>query len=262
MTPGREGPAAHDLRCHRGRLISVEGISGVGKTHLTGQLLERHTSDGFVVLEEFSQRHHTDDNDLGRDLLRILIAAANGDPFLRSGHPGTETLLLLAIKTFDYENGSATALAQGRTVIEGRSVHSTAVYQSLIVHPDDQSAYQHAQLILDLAARWRPLPDLTILITDDMTAAIRRAETRDGIRYTEQQWQLHRRADALFGRLAADDPQRLTVLDRRRLTNDQLIDQMADHIAAASPRCLAETVNRTTAPARCSQDCQPQHAER
>jgi dTMP kinase len=246
------------LTCHRGRLISIEGLSGVGKTHLTARLLDRHDNGGLVLLEEFSQRPHTNGSDLGRDLLRTLTTAAGGDSFLRGGHPGTETLLLLAIKMFDYEHSCAAAIVDGRTVIEGRSVHSIAVYQSLITYPDDDRAYRHARVILDLAAAWRPLPDLTILITDDVITAVRRAEARDGAQYTDEQWQLHHRAAAMFDRLASDDPHRITVLDRRRLTTDALVDQMAHHIGAGSTQCLAEPVGRIVAATRCQQECRLQ----
>ena len=61
----------------------------------------------------------------------------------------------------------------GHTVIEGRSLHSTAVYQSLIMNPDDnEAAFVLARRILDDAAQWRPLPDLTVVLTDDVTAAV------------------------------------------------------------------------------------------
>jgi dTMP kinase len=245
-----------DGTCHRGRLISIEGLNGVGKTHLTARLLARAaTSDGVILLKEFSARTHTDASDLGRDLLHALLNAAHGDPFLRSGHPGAETLLLLAIKMFDYEAGCTIALAEGRTVIEGRSVHSIAVYQSLIACPSDDAAYEQARGILNLAADWRPLPDLTILITDDATTAVHRAETRDGNRYTGEQWQLHHRAAALFDRLAADDPHRITVLDRRQLSTDALIDQMAYLIGASRTACLDQPRGPGIAAAPCRQRC-------
>jgi hypothetical protein len=65
-----------------------------------------------------------------------------------------------------------------------RSIHSTAVYQSLIMNPDDEAAFVLAGRILDSAARWRPLPDLTIVLTDDVDAAVGRAEARNGEAFT------------------------------------------------------------------------------
>jgi dTMP kinase len=74
------------------------------------------------------------------------------------------------------------ALRAGRTVIEGRSLHSTAVYQSLIMKPDDNDALLLAEQILGSASRWRPLPDLTIVITDDVDAHSSRPEALDAAR--------------------------------------------------------------------------------
>src|SRR6266566_5252111 len=84
----------------RGPLVSVEGISGVGKTYLTSRLSWAATS---TVDEEFYKRINTDASTLGHEILRALLAEARGEHFLRAGNPGTETVLLLAVKTFDFE---------------------------------------------------------------------------------------------------------------------------------------------------------------
>ncbi|MBC8091776.1 MAG: thymidylate kinase [Pseudonocardia sp.] len=210
----------------RGALVSIEGVSGVGKTYLTGCLLAAVPADQRpLVVEEFSQRRVATDPSgaLGRQLLGALVDAAPGDPFLRGGQPRSETLLLIAVKIHDFESVRP-ALMDGRTVIEGRSAHSTAVYQSLILEPGDDRATTLAHQILETTARWRPLPDLTVLITDDLDIAIRRAETRDGSTYTPEHWRIHRRAARLFGHLAADDPDHIRVLDRRDHTTAALVD--------------------------------------
>jgi hypothetical protein len=74
------------------------------------------------------------------------------------------------------------ALRAGRTVIKGRSRHSTAVYQSLIMKPEDNDALLLAEQILGSASRWRPLPDLTIVITDDVDAHSSSPEALDAAR--------------------------------------------------------------------------------
>jgi dTMP kinase len=242
-----------------GLLVSVEGISGVGKTHLTTLLLDR-LPDKYrpLLIQEFSQRTGSGGHDLGRDLLRSLIDAAGGDHFLRGGHPGTETLLLLAIKMFDYEAQAVPTLRRGRLVLEGRSIHSTAVYQSLIANPhDDGVAYRHAHDILALAERWRPLPDLTVLLTDDVDIALQRAERRDGTAYTAEQRQLHRRAAALFERLAEADPARVPVVDRRLLGPDEAIARMAKLITSAATGCRPDPTAADGRSMRCRPGCPP-----
>ncbi|MDQ3276365.1 MAG: thymidylate kinase [Actinomycetota bacterium] len=222
----------------RGRLISIEGLNGVGKTYLITRMVDTATEHGGeppLVVEEFSRRSDSN-SDLGRRLLRALVTASRGERFLRAGFPKSETLFLLAIKMYDFE-AALPALRAGRTVIEGRSIHSTAVYQSLIMNPsDDHAAAALAGQILDTTAHWRPLPDLTIVITDDVETAVGRAEARDGAAYTAEQWRLHRRAAALFEHLATIDPERMRLLDRRQHDVDALVATISEWIATAPAR--------------------------
>jgi dTMP kinase len=212
----------------RGPLVSIEGISGVGKSYLTSRLV---SAGEIAAIGEFSERLSGAERTLGDGLLHALITEAHGEHFLRSGHPGTETLLLIAVKTFDYDQ-CLPLLTQGRTVIEGRSLDSIAVYQSLITHGDNfDRAYADANAILTLAAQWRPLPDLTILIIDDVATAVGRAETRDRRRFSDEQWGIHCKAAAMFSLLAADQAARFRVIDRRRHTIDEAVAQSAAWLA-------------------------------
>lgn len=229
----------------RGALVSVEGISGVGKTYLTAQLLR---DGGIAAISEFSQRLSTSSSTLGHQILHALADQADGEHFLRSGHPGTETVLLIAVKTFDYEQCQP-LLASGRTVIEGRSLDSIAVYQSLITHPGDPDlATAEARQILTIAARWRPLPDLTILLTDDVHAAISRAEARDSRQFTTEQHTLHHQAVDLFILLAAQDPARFCVIDRRTTDLATAISQIKNRLSALGG--LLGQAHHATSPAQ------------
>ena len=104
--------------CRRGPMVSVEGISGVGKSYLTRRLADdlagRNTEP--LVLEEFSARQQLGRRDLGRDLLQVLVSSSGGDRFLRGGHPAAETLSLLAIKMFDYETSRSHLARAGRSL--------------------------------------------------------------------------------------------------------------------------------------------------
>lgn len=225
------------MEIDRGRLISIEGLNGVGKTYLTSRVVADAATRGQppLVVEEFSRRSDGQ-HDLGRRLLRILLTAADGEPFLRAGFPKSETLLLLAIKMHDFE-ATLPALLAGLTVIEGRSLHSTAVYQSLIMNPDDDHAARAmADQIINSVACWRPLPDLTVVITDDTEAAVMRAEARDGISYTAEQWRLHHRAADLFEQLANADPDRIRILDRRQHDTDHLVTAIGTYIESTPAR--------------------------
>lgn len=201
--------------CVRGPLVSVEGISGAGKTFLTKLAITQLTAAGHHVtdINDFTARSATGGADLGREFLHALIGDADGDRFLRGGHLYAETLLLLAIKTYDYE-ATAQAAGAGQIIIDGRSLDTTAVYQSVLMYPgDDEAALEQARRILRLAGQWRPLPDLTILICGDAELALDRASQRDQRPFTSEERLIELRADRLYRQLAAQDLNRIRVLN-------------------------------------------------
>jgi dTMP kinase len=212
--PQKALPAARrPWPCTRGPLVSVEGITGVGKSYLTSRTVEA-LGDKPLVLDGFARRA-PERPELGEALLRALREASGKDPFLRGGTPLAEALLLLAIKRHDLDT-VIPELSAGRAVIEGRGVDSTAVCQGLQLHPGAPgAALEEAAALLVLAASFRPLPDLTILVTDDASAAIERAQRRDQLTFTAEQATFMREACALYEALAATDPARYRVVDRR-----------------------------------------------
>lgn len=217
--------------CRRGALISIEGVNGVGKTYLTKRLLP--TLDEFdpLVLEEFSARDGA--GDLGRRLLTALKSTSKGDFFLRGGAPVAEALILASIKMIDLDQ-ALPALAEGRLVIEGRGLHTTAVYQAAIQHPGNRlRSLAGARQLLSAFAAWRALPDLTILITDHPDAAIHRAEEREGnltLRGAERA--IVHQVAWLYEQMGEDDPARVKVLDRSILDPDAAIAAMRAWIVA------------------------------
>jgi dTMP kinase len=218
--------------CTRGPLVSIDGVTGVGKTYLTARAAERLDTKP-LLLDGFSDRKREQPG-LAEALLAALRRASGKDPFLRGGTPMTETLLLLAIKRHDLDT-VIPDLAGGRTVIEGRSVDSTAVCQALLLHPGDpDAALDEAVALLGLAASFRQLPDLTVLITDDASAAIDRAQRRDKRNYTLEQATFMCEACALFERVAAADPARYRVIDRRSADEHEATGQLRAWIGAAT----------------------------
>ncbi len=234
--------------CPRGPLISVEGITGVGKTYLTGRAVET-LDDKPVMLEGFSRRA-PERAELGEALLRALREASGKDPFLRGGAPVAEALLLLAIKRHDLDT-ILPELSAGRTVIEGRSIDTTAVCQALLLHPGaPDDALNEAAALLELAASFRPLPDLTILVTDDASAAVQRAQRRDRRIFTDEQATFMHQASALFERVAAAGQARYRVVDRRSAGEDEAAQQIREWIQAADTGlyCAPEPWQRPGAP--------------
>src|SRR5216683_1443137 len=202
--------------CIRGPLISTEGIPGVGKTYLT-----EHAVNGLdgkpLILGGLSQR-------------------GQGRPDLG------KALLLLAIKRHDLDM-VLPELSGGRIVVEGRSVDTTAVCQAVQLRPGaPAAALDEAVALVGLATSFRPLPDLTILITDDPSAAIERAQRRDSRCFTPDQVAFMRETCMLHEQLAATDPVRYRVVDRRSTDSHEAVRQIRTWILQARHglRCVHE----------------------
>lgn len=215
-----------------GALISLEGINGVGKDHLLTELRRTHPDLSFTVVHEFSQRRDDTLPSLDRHIIRAL--ATGRDYFLRGGHPQTETLLLLSVKMHDYEHARP-ALEAGHLVVEGRGLHTVAIYQAAIVHHNNDDALAEAISLLELATEWRPLPHLTVLVIDNLDTAIQRIEARDGTRLTHEQRGVLTRASWLYQKLAAHPRFGMTVLDRRKLSTPDSLAQLGSWITHSRP---------------------------
>jgi dTMP kinase len=177
-----------------GMWISLEGINGVGKTYLASRIARRL---GCHLVSEVTD---------GTDELtgQVITALASGGTFLRTGHPITETLALIALKVRAYEKYRS---VRG-LIIEDRGIDTVAVYQSIILGEAADRIYQ-------TVARWRPLPDRTVLLVDDLDVCIRRYERRTGSSLLEPDRALVVAAAQRYDELAALEPGRFVVIDRR-----------------------------------------------
>jgi thymidylate kinase len=196
------------MRTGQGLLVSVEGISGTGKSYLVEQLRGSLADLPVTFVPEVSERQSQ-----GTDVAILAILRESGDQFFRGGKPLTETLLLMGLKVYDYEVIIAPELCANRIVVEDRSVDTIAVYQSILLGPSDRVA--RCKRLLGAMANLRPIPDVTFLVEDDLASAIHRAERRVGRAYRPDERELLAEAAALYREHAKQHAQRIICLDRR-----------------------------------------------
>jgi dTMP kinase len=211
--------------------VSVEGVEGAGKTYLSGHLASL-LGPGCVMVSEVTD--HGPDTTEGRI---IAALSACGDPFLRTGHPAAETLALLALKARAYSSVMSSAAPGTRLVLEDRGPDTVAVYQAAILHPSGTpSQMLHvAQQILAVAMYSRPLPDLTLLLTDEPGLCEERFAARIGRPVTPGERVLMREAARIYALLAESEPDRYAVISRHGLTSGQVLAAMS----AACRRLIA-----------------------
>jgi dTMP kinase len=184
----------------RGRLITIEGVDGTGKTTLASALTGALASRGFDALllrepggVELSER------------VRALVK----DPTLTVGDRA-EALLYAAARAQLVEQAIEPALAAGRWLVLDRFVDSSLAYQGI-----GRGLGVEAVRDLNLFGTGGLTPDRTLLLTLEQRSARERAGARG-----EELDRLEREGDSFFAAiaegylgLAAAEPERIRVID-------------------------------------------------
>jgi dTMP kinase len=198
----------------RGRLITIEGIDGAGKTTLATALRDALTARGHEVhlLREPGGVR-------AAERIRELVK----DPDSRIG-PRAEGLLYAAARAQLVDEALGPLLARGGLVLLDRFVDSSLAYQGA----GRQLGIDAVREINDFATGGLA-PDRTLLLR--LPAAQGRARSRDRAAPPDR---LEREADEFFHRiaaaydqLAAAEPDRITVIDASRASEQVLADALA-----------------------------------
>jgi dTMP kinase len=215
--------------------VTLEGIEGVGKTYFA-RLLAARLGDRGLALSEVT--------DHGAQTLQGQIIAAlsrAGDLWLRTGHPATETLALLALKVSEHERAQRRAGMLAEVVVEDRGVDSVALYQAAILAGLDapvEQAHALAQRIYATACHWRPPPDRTLLLIDDTDRCLARFEHRTGRAIAAADRALVNRAAQLYAAQAAREPARFCTVNRAGRSSHETLEELCR--ACARPPAARE----------------------
>ena len=111
---------------------------------------------------------------------------------------------------------------------------TVAAYQPAILSPEGKTTELLART--RYAAWSRPMPDLTLLITDDPGICEQRFAARIGRPVTDDERTLMRQAAALYELLAQAEPQRWHVISRQGRTSGEVLAAMAAACAEGESR--------------------------
>ncbi|MGV1034275.1 MAG: dTMP kinase [Microbacteriaceae bacterium] len=197
-----------------GVFITLEGGDGVGKSTQASMLEEWLRSVGYTVV----RTREPGGTDVGVELRNIVLH--------HPGHiaPRAEALIYAADRAHHISTLVRPALERGDVVIQDRYLDSSVAYQGA-------GRVIDATEIRDLSL-WAAdglLPDLTVLLDLDETAAKRRLDAADKPfdRLEAEQADFHRRVREAFLALAAAEPERFVVIDA-----DQPVEHIAQQIRA------------------------------
>ena len=207
-------PALHsivvDAHPARGRLITLEGPEGAGKTVLAGRLagaLEARGSAVVLAREPGGTR-------LGEQLRRLLLEDAGRI------EPRADAFLFNAARAQLVGEVIRPALAGDRVVICARFTDSTLAYQG----------YGSGLPVADLrrlaeVATGGLVPDRTILLDLEPELGLRRKSAHEQTRF-EASFDLafHRRVRSGFLELASQEPERFLVVDAARGVDAVFVD--------------------------------------
>ncbi len=195
-------PAARAPR--RGKLITLEGGEGAGKSTQIGHLMRRLAEAG---VEAIATREPGGSE--GAEVLRKVLLSGVVEPL----GPAAEAILFAAARIDHIDALIEPALAAGRWVVSDRFADSTRAYQGGAggLDPRLVSALERVAL-----AGLRP--DLTLILdlpveVGLMRAARRRAPGEGVDRFEAQDLRFHEALRAAFLTIADEDQQRCVVID-------------------------------------------------
>ncbi|MGA8720320.1 MAG: dTMP kinase [Solirubrobacteraceae bacterium] len=202
----------------RGRLITIEGIDGAGKTTLASALLDALQAFGLdvVLLREPG-------GVAAAERIRDLVI----DPDLHIA-ARTEALLYAAARAQLVEEAIEPLLRDGRWVLLDRFIDSSLAYQG----GGREVGIDPVRAINEFAIRtaW---PDRTLLLMVDSGLGRRRSQSRAGApdRLERERNEFFDRTAAAYLELAAEDPERIRKVDASRPPDEVLaaaLDELAD----------------------------------
>jgi dTMP kinase len=189
----------------RGRLITVEGVEGAGKSTQVETLRAYLGARGVSVLATAEP----DGTPLGASIRRVLGEVDRVTPM-------TEALLFAASRAEHVQRVIRPALAAGQVVLCDRYVDSTVAYQG---YGRGVSLETIAQL--NRLATEGCLPDLTLVLDLDVAEGLRRVRARRGALaacdpFERLAIEFHERVRKGYWAIRDREPERVTVVDADR----------------------------------------------
>lgn len=204
----------------RGILVTLEGIDGSGKTTalriISRGLIETLRDRRFVFTAEPTS------SQAGEVLRRVHLSGRQVSETheIRKVRRMEEMLLFMADHANHLAETILPSLSGGSIVISDRYADSTAAYQGVTLKnivPDPVA------WIKDLYRPWNIVPDRTLLFTIDPALAVKRIRSRTGADSSVEKFEREtflRDVDFIFRLLAKSEPERFTLIDASRQTEE------------------------------------------
>lgn len=199
-----------------GKLITLEGMEGVGKSTHIGAVVETLRGRGIDVVAT----REPGGTRLGEYVRELLLSRDD----LRAIHADAELLLIFAARAEHLHTVIVPALSAGRWVVCDRFTDASYAYQGA-----GRGIGSERIAALERWTQGELRPHLTLLLDAEVKTALARMRARDASdRFERETLPFFIRVRDAYGALAARQPDRFRVID----ANDSL-DQVRRRIAAA-----------------------------
>lgn len=232
-----------------GAFITLEGIDGCGKSTQTRLLTRALELAGYDVL----QLREPGGTRISEKIRGLLLDPENGEM-----GDVCELLLYEAARAQLVHERIAPAISEGRVVVCDRFYDSTTCYQAF-AGGVDRAAVDRANELAVGACR----PDLTLVFDLDPAVAAARTGDRVADRMEAKGLEYQRRVAAGFRAIAAEEPDRVRLIDASAGI-ENVLAQVADavsalglDISAVVPEALQAEVAADASPASCEGGSRP-----
>ena len=192
-----------------GKLVTLEGVSGIGKSFYFGKLEKINSNENLIFNKEITNGVHYGINQKIYEML-----TSSDSPFFDAGNPKLETLLIAAKQANDEETFILPSLIKGKSVISDRGYDTICVLQGILFSQKyGGNPLYYSQQLYESLSLFNRVPDKTILLTGDTDSAIMRAEIRNGKEYTEEEKRFLKLSAKLWLKHAAMHQERFEIID-------------------------------------------------
>lgn len=177
-------------RPEKGVYISLEGISGSGKTYILNKVRKYLR---FSIIDELSDE--TGKFEIPKQILNLL--ESESDRFFYDKPPITTAMLVFSAQLYSIETKVIDGLRKDKVIIADRGIDSPALYQAILYHWDDydeEKALASYKIITEAMRKIVFFPDKTLVLQDTFPTCISRAEGREKNKYSKLELKILERA--------------------------------------------------------------------
>lgn len=209
-----------------GKLITIEGISGVGKTYYFNKLKKICNKNKVIFNSEIN-----DSKQCGYNKKIFDILTSTNSRFFDTGNPKMETLLIAAKQANDEERFIIPTIKKGLNVVSDRGYDTICILEGILYSLKYSTRLdKDIEDLYFLLSKYCLVPDKTILLVDNYEDCIIRAEKRDKKNYDDKEKYILKKSYEYFLKMSLKYKKRFYIINIDKLTEEEILNKMMNII--------------------------------